>query len=244
MALNAALADRVRRLLARRRNVSEKRMVGGLGFSVNGALCCGVTGDDLMVRVQREERDRLLKMAHVRPMVFTGRRLAAFVRIDPIGVKTDATLRAWIDAAIEAVAAESAEGGRSRTAATRRRPPSSTQSRTTGRTDDRDARFDDVVRAFAGDDRVSRGGKGFGSSGLKVNGKLFAMISDRRGEFVVKLPKARAEALVKSGDARFFDPGHGRKMTQWITVGGDANWIELAREGRAYVGAEPRTKVR
>jgi hypothetical protein len=100
-----------------------------------------------------------------------------------------------------------------------------------------DPRFVPIVKAFAKDRRVTTGGKGFGSSGLKVDGKLFAMISSR-GLFVAKLPRARVEQLVQLGSARPFDPGHGRLMKEWIELdGAEASWISLAREARAFVGA-------
>jgi hypothetical protein len=104
---------------------------------------------------------------------------------------------------------------------------------------DVDIAFDRVARAFARDRRVSRGakgGKGFGSTGLKVDGKLFALVSSR-GQYVVKLPKARVQALVTEGVGEFFDPGHGRLMREWIALHGhQARWFALAREARAYVG--------
>jgi hypothetical protein len=99
-----------------------------------------------------------------------------------------------------------------------------------------DSRFVPVVKAFAKDRRVTTGGKGFGSSGLKVDGKLFAMISSR-GLFVAKLPRERVEALVQAGAGRPFDPGHGRLMKEWVELeGGESSWIGLAREARAFVG--------
>jgi hypothetical protein len=51
MAYDETAAARVRHLLSGRPDVVEKRIVGGLGFMVNGALCCGVSGDCVMVRV-------------------------------------------------------------------------------------------------------------------------------------------------------------------------------------------------
>lgn len=72
-------AERVRRILSGRRDVVEKKMVGGLSFIVNGSMCCGVTGTALMVRVGPEARERALAQPHVRPMEFTGRPLAGFV---------------------------------------------------------------------------------------------------------------------------------------------------------------------
>jgi hypothetical protein len=100
-----------------------------------------------------------------------------------------------------------------------------------------DPGFAQVMKAFAKDRQVSRSGRGFGSTGLKVNGKLFAMVSGRTRKFVVKLPKERVDALVRAGQGEPFDPGHGRRMKEWIAVdGADPDWVELAREARRFVG--------
>ena len=93
-----------------------------------------------------------------------------------------------------------------------------------------DPHFAAVVDAFARHRRVTRGGKGFGSTGLKVNGKLFALLSSR-GKFVAKLPKRRADELVSAGNAEYFDPGHGRLMKEWVAVdSGGTSWVDLAKE--------------
>jgi hypothetical protein len=44
MSYDPGTAARVRRSLAGRDDVLEKKMVGGLSFLVNGNMCCGVTG--------------------------------------------------------------------------------------------------------------------------------------------------------------------------------------------------------
>ncbi len=98
-----------------------------------------------------------------------------------------------------------------------------------------DPRFAPVVAAFAKDRLVSRGGKGFGSAGLKVNGRLFAMMSSK-GKFVAKLPKERVKALVSAGKGDYFDPGHGRLMKEWVAVDpGGADLVDLAREAHRFV---------
>ena len=106
--------------------------------------------------------------------------------------------------------------------------------------------FARVVSAFAADpalahvaeDYASRAlapSRAFGSNGLKVNGKLFALVSSK-GEFVVKLPKARVEALVDGGVGRPFEPGPGRLMKEWLTVTSSrAPLVELAKEAYAFV---------
>jgi hypothetical protein len=96
-------AERVRRLLSARLDVVEKRMVGGLSFMVGGSMCCGVTGDALMVRVGPEGRERALARPHVRLMELGGRPLAGFVCVDPGGYRTDRALAAWVQRGIEFV---------------------------------------------------------------------------------------------------------------------------------------------
>jgi hypothetical protein len=101
---------------------------------------------------------------------------------------------------------------------------------------DADPAFLAVVRAFAGDRHVTRETRqGFGSGALKVNGKIFAMISSR-GEFVVKLPKPRVDDLVRDGVGTRFEPGPGRVMKEWLaTSGGRDRWTELAEEAYRFV---------
>jgi len=101
MGYDQTTAERVRRILSGRRDVVEKRMVGGLSFSVNGAMCCGVTGTGLMVRVGADARDQVLAEAHVRPMEFGGRPLAGFVCIEPGGYRTEKQLAAWVKRGLE-----------------------------------------------------------------------------------------------------------------------------------------------
>ena len=96
-----------------------------------------------------------------------------------------------------------------------------------------DSEFRRVVDAFAGDPRVTFG-KMMASPGLKVGGKIFAMLT--RGRFVAKLPRARVDALVTSGAGERFDPGHGRVMKEWVSIApGAADWLELAEEAHRFV---------
>ena len=72
------------------------------------------------------------------------------------------------------------------------------------------------------------------SYGLKVNGKIFAMFG--RGRFVVKLPRERVDEVVSAGKGEHFDPGHGRRMKEWIAIQHEeAGWIGLAKEAHDFV---------
>ncbi len=99
-------------------------------------------------------------------------------------------------------------------------------------------RFADLVGEFLNYPGVTppQEGKKFGSSGLKIRGKIFAMLV--RGHLVVKLPRARVDALVASGDGERFDPRHdGRPMKEWLTLAptSEVAWALLAREAMEFV---------
>ena len=85
--------------------------------------------------------------------------------------------------------------------------------------------------------------KKFGSSALKIHDKIFAMISSK-GEFVVKLPQQRVDALISSGQGKRFDPGHGRLMKEWLTVEKTSGevWLRLAKEAMEFVASRPAPK--
>ena len=98
MAFDEALADRVRDVLAARPELSERRMFGGIAFMLAGNMCCGVIGEDLMVRLG-DDGEAALAEPHTRPMDFTGKPMRSMVLIDPLGVETDDQLAAWIERA-------------------------------------------------------------------------------------------------------------------------------------------------
>jgi hypothetical protein len=77
--------------------------------------------------------------------------------------------------------------------------------------------------------------RAFGSTSLKTDGKIFAMLV--KGRLVVKLSAARVEALVTDGAGDRFDPGHGRIQKEWLAVRGadPGRWHLLATESEAFV---------
>jgi TfoX/Sxy family transcriptional regulator of competence genes len=99
MAYDEALAARVRALLASRSDVGERKMFGGLTFMVAGNMCCGVNGDELIVRLDPEREDEALARPHARPMDFTGRPMRGFVTVRPEGLDGD-RLKRWVDEAV------------------------------------------------------------------------------------------------------------------------------------------------
>ena len=100
MAYNLKLAERVRSELNGMPFV-EKKMFGGVGFLLNGNMACGVNKDNLILRVDPEKQDVLLKKHHAKPFDMTGKPMKGWLLVDAEGVKTDKQLGAWVREGIE-----------------------------------------------------------------------------------------------------------------------------------------------
>jgi|SRR5467141_1781680 len=96
MPFDESLAKRVRSLLSGDYALREKRMFGGLAFMVNGHMCCGVVGEDLVVRTGPAAYLEALSQPHARPMDFTGQPMRGFVYIGSRGYRSTTELRSWI----------------------------------------------------------------------------------------------------------------------------------------------------
>lgn len=85
-----------------------------------------------------------------------------------------------------------------------------------------------------------RGRRVFGWAVLRVNGAIFAMLS--QGQLVVKLPRCRVETLIEAGTGGPFDARKDTPMKEWLTVAGHdpATWQALAREAHDFVARAAR----
>jgi hypothetical protein len=94
-----------------------------------------------------------------------------------------------------------------------------------------------IVEHFQDNPDVSRqeGKKGFGSSALWTNGKIFAMLSVR-GKIVFKLPKQRVDELVNMGRGERMETGNGRAMKEWLEVDPSSrlDFLSLGKEALDY----------
>jgi len=103
MAFSEALAARIRQRLARRKNVEEKKMFGGVGFLLHGNMLMGVWKDSLIVRLGPDEGDEALNEPHVSEFNITGRAMKGWVLVAPEGVEADEELSGWIQRAVKFV---------------------------------------------------------------------------------------------------------------------------------------------
>ena len=104
MAYDERLAERIRRVLGDRHDVTEKAMFGGRCFMVGGHMCVGVGKGPLLVRVGPEAHDELVRQPHARPMDFTGRPMKGFLYIAAAGLEKDADLKRWVGHGLRCVA--------------------------------------------------------------------------------------------------------------------------------------------
>jgi hypothetical protein len=94
--------------------------------------------------------------------------------------------------------------------------------------------FAGLVERFAHVPGVDEG-TGFGTApGLRIGGKIFAMLP--HGALVVKLPRERCAAIAEAGEGELFVVGT-RTMREWLVVDGtdEDAWAALATEALEYV---------
>jgi TfoX/Sxy family transcriptional regulator of competence genes len=101
MAYDEELAQRARAALKGTKGLAERKMFGGLCFTINGNMVAGVVDNRLMLRVGPENHEATLKLKHAKPMDFTGRPMKGMVYVEPDGCKTPAAVKPWIKRALE-----------------------------------------------------------------------------------------------------------------------------------------------
>jgi TfoX/Sxy family transcriptional regulator of competence genes len=98
MAYDEQLAERVKDVIQQRPGVTERKMFGGLGWTIAGNMACGVMGDDLVVRIAPEETEDACHEAHVREFGRPGKApMRGFVLVEPEGLGEAAELARWVD---------------------------------------------------------------------------------------------------------------------------------------------------
>ena len=102
MPYDEELANRLRKGLSAH-PIVERKMFGGLSFLLHGHMCCGVVGDDIVIRVGPEAYASALKRPHARPMDFTGKALTGFVYVDPQAVAAESERAQWLGLALDFV---------------------------------------------------------------------------------------------------------------------------------------------
>lgn len=101
MAFNERLADSVRRQLAGRSGLVEKKMFGGLAFLINGNMSVGVHGNELIVRIAPETTDAALEEPDTRIFDIAGRRMKGWLLVGGAQLENPASLGKWIHRGVD-----------------------------------------------------------------------------------------------------------------------------------------------
>jgi TfoX/Sxy family transcriptional regulator of competence genes len=76
--------------------VVEKSMFGGAGFMWRGNLLCGVMGDELLVRVAKDDSDSWFGEDGAHPMVMGGRTSQGWILVPIPATERAALLAKWV----------------------------------------------------------------------------------------------------------------------------------------------------
>jgi hypothetical protein len=101
MAFDEKLAGRIRNQLGKKKDLTEKKMFGGIAFLLNGNMSCGVHGEELIVRLAPDETDTALAKKHTRVFDLSGGRpMKGWILVQPEGLKGDKDLAKWVDTGV------------------------------------------------------------------------------------------------------------------------------------------------
>jgi TfoX/Sxy family transcriptional regulator of competence genes len=115
VAYDQDLADRIREVILDQPDVAEQRMFGGLAFLVNGNLAVSANRQGgLLVRVQAEDRDRLVAAGRAERAVMGGRTMHGWVRVAPEAVRTKRQLSSWVSRGVTMALAQPPKASKSR----------------------------------------------------------------------------------------------------------------------------------
>lgn len=101
MAYNERLAERISEALSHLTMVEEKKMFGGVCYMVNGKMCLGIIGDDMMCRIGSDAYETALERNGCREMDFTGRSMKGYVYVSADGRSAKKDFDYWIGLALE-----------------------------------------------------------------------------------------------------------------------------------------------
>ena len=97
MAFDPELADRVRSLLGDADALTEKRMFGGIGWTIGGNMAAGAHNDGrLMIRCAKQDFEEFLSEPGVEPMRKGTSSLTGWLLIDSNAVADDQSLARWV----------------------------------------------------------------------------------------------------------------------------------------------------
>jgi len=95
MSYDESLDNRISEIASEWKDITRKKMFGGICYLLNGNMFCGVYKDYLILRLGEEEAAAALQTPFVRPFDITGRPMKGWVMVEKSGFTGD-KLDKWL----------------------------------------------------------------------------------------------------------------------------------------------------
>ncbi len=96
MPYDEELDDRISRIVAGWEKTDPRKMFGGVCYTMDGHIVCGVHRDYLILRLGQARAEQALESKHVRDFDITGRPMKGWVMVEKDGFPSDAALEEWL----------------------------------------------------------------------------------------------------------------------------------------------------
>lgn len=97
MPYDTALAERIRDFLIDTPGLVEKKMFGGIGWTIYGHMATGCHNDGrLMIRCAKADFEQMLTEPGAQGLMRGGKPLTGWVLVDIDAVESDAALELWV----------------------------------------------------------------------------------------------------------------------------------------------------
>ncbi len=99
MPYNEELDARIKKMVSRWKNTTNKKMFGGVCHLLNGNMFCGVHRDSLILRLGEKTAREAIVAGDVREFDITGKPMKGWVMVAEKGYRSDKDLRFWLEKA-------------------------------------------------------------------------------------------------------------------------------------------------
>ncbi|MGD9489583.1 MAG: TfoX/Sxy family protein [Calditrichaceae bacterium] len=99
MSYDRTLSDRIDKIVSGWTGIEIKKMFGGVGYLVNGNMCCGIHKNYLVLRMDPETSEKIAKEPYSKPFDITGRPMKGWVMVESDGCNSQSDLERYMDIA-------------------------------------------------------------------------------------------------------------------------------------------------
>lgn len=96
MPYNEEINTRLKSLIIKWKDITHKKMFGGVCYLLNGNMLCGVYKEFLILRLGPNLDEKLYSNPHVRPFDITGKPMKGWIMVEKNGFLKDEELKKWL----------------------------------------------------------------------------------------------------------------------------------------------------